>query len=94
MKHSEYIRDEKKRTTLVPRSNYYAYIKSADWKEKSDKAKRRARWHCQLCNAPEGEVHLHAHHRTYDNLGEETANDLIVLCEFCHAKFHDTLPKL
>ena len=31
------------------------------------------------------------HHRTYDNLGDEEPEDLVVLCRKCHATFHGKL---
>jgi len=45
---------------------------------------------CELCNS-NGE--LNVHHKTYDHRGEEYLflEDLIVLCQPCHAKFHDRL---
>jgi len=45
---------------------------------------------CELCKS-NGE--LNVHHKTYDHRGEEYLflEDLIVLCQPCHAKFHDKL---
>jgi len=45
---------------------------------------------CELCNA---DGKLNVHHKTYDHRGEEYDHleDLIVLCEICHAKHHDKL---
>jgi len=81
----------KKRMATILQKDYFAYIKTQDWKEKSDKAKKRAGYHCQICNAPEGDAKLNTHHRTYERLGNELPSDLIVLCEFCHTKFHSEL---
>lgn len=30
---------------------------------------------------------LHVHHRTYERLGEELPEDLVVLCEVCHEAY-------
>ncbi len=64
--------------------DYYEYIKSAEWKEKSDAAKERAGYRCQVCNSPDN---LNTHHRTYANLGHEPPEDLFVLCHDCHELF-------
>jgi hypothetical protein len=69
--------------------NYHFYIQSPEWKAKADAAKERADHRCQLCN---GDGVLHTHHRTYERLGNELPEDLIVLCANCHAKFHDKVP--
>lgn len=69
---------------------YEDYLKSPQWKARAAAARRRAGYRCQLCNAA-GE--LHAHHRTYDNLGNEKPGDITVLCVGCHAHFHERIPK-
>lgn len=74
------------------RVDYYEYINSAEWKERSREARERAGNRCQLCNTPESQMPLNTHHRTYEHLGYESPSDLIVLCRNCHAKFHDKLP--
>lgn len=40
---------------------------------------------CELCFSRES---LNVHHKTYERRGCEHLNDLIVLCETCHATFH------
>src|SRR3990167_10307847 len=77
--------------------DYQKYIHSPEWIERAKKAKARALWRCQLCNAPQGDVTpdgavmLNAHHRTYIRLGYERPEDIIVLCQKCHRKFHKEL---
>jgi len=68
-------------------SSYKSYIKSDKWRAKSSKAKRKAKRRCQLCGATD--VVLDTHHNTYKNLGHEKPEDLIVLCQSCHTKFHE-----
>lgn len=65
--------------------DYYDYIESDGWREKADRAKLRAGMRCQLCNRYGT---LNAHHRTYERLGNELEEDLIVLCRDCHKMFH------
>lgn len=67
---------------------YREYLQTDHWQDTRKRALRRAGYACQLCNK---RGRLHVHHRTYENLGDEDRDDLIVLCEHCHAKFHDKL---
>ena len=74
-------------TVMAARSanvNYYAYIRSLEWRAKADAAKRRAGYRCLVCNRPSSQVVLNAHHRTYERLGNEIPEDITVLCEDCH----------
>jgi len=67
--------------------NYQSYLQSKQWKQKAQAAKKRAGFRCQVCNRSQDEVILNAHHRTYENLGNELLEDLTVLCEGCHNLF-------
>lgn len=69
--------------------DYHKYIQSDEWKQKADDAKERADHKCQICNS---NGTLHAHHRTYERLGNELPEDITVLCSGCHGKFHDKIP--
>lgn len=71
--------------------DYYAYIRSPEWRAKADLAKARAGWRCQLCY---GTGPLEAHHRTYERLGNELPSDITVLCSECHKRHHGKLPAL
>lgn len=65
---------------------YHEYIKSPQWAVIARQAKKRAGFRCQLCDATGT---LHAHHRTYERLGDESDADITVLCADCHGRFHD-----
>ena len=65
---------------------YDEYIQSKQWKAKADETKRLAGYRCQVCNSDED---LHAHHRSYERLGEELQSDLVCLCAKCHSLFHN-----
>lgn len=67
------------------KSNYLDYIKSKPWKILSERIKQQRGNKCQLCSKTNN---IQVHHNTYKRLGKEEDNDLIVLCESCHIKFH------
>jgi 5-methylcytosine-specific restriction endonuclease McrA len=68
------------------KDSYQNYLNSAEWRVKSERVKRKAGHRCQVCNSPHN---LHAHHRTYENKGNEPDSDLIALCRECHQLFHE-----
>ena len=67
-------------------SRYVQYIGSAAWRqsparlEEIEASGRR----CRLCNADSGQDQLQVHHRTYERLYAELAEDLTTLCARCH----------
>ncbi|MFK4384669.1 HNH endonuclease [Bradyrhizobium sp. USDA 223] len=61
--------------------NYEKHLRSAAWRESRRRALAAAHHRCLLCSATE---ELEAHHRTYENLGDEREGDLTVLCRECH----------
>lgn len=64
---------------------YREYLKSVHWMETKAAAKRRAGYKCQLCG---NKKYLQVHHNNYNNIGHEESQDLIVLCKYCHSKYH------
>jgi hypothetical protein len=66
---------------------YSDYLKTDHWKFTRRDKLNRVRYRCELCDM--GGVKLHVHHRHYRTRGCEAPWDLTVLCEKCHAKFHD-----
>ena len=65
---------------------YSEYLKTKEWQQTRRRALKSAGYKCQLCGTDN--VELHVHHKTYDNIGEEKPDDLIVLCKACHEKQH------
>lgn len=65
---------------------YKEYLQTNHWKIVKKKALIRAGNKCQLCSS---KLNLNVHHNTYENRGQEKDEDLIVLCQDCHGKFHD-----
>lgn len=65
---------------------YKEYLKTKHWKIIRAKALKRANNHCQLCGS---KYRLQVHHNNYKHLWHEHPDDLIVLCDNCHRKFHN-----
>lgn len=73
----------------MPNSGYNAYMKSAAWHRRRNRAIKRAGTRCEHVDSQGkrcwAQSHLHVHHLTYENFGKEKAKDLQVLCEDHHA---------
>lgn len=65
--------------------DYYEYIKSDLWKQRTEKVRERNGGRCELCLFRKGSS---VHHRTYVNLGSEKDEDLIHVCDSCHKAIH------
>lgn len=68
--------------------SYTDFLKTPYWEAISYKKKQLAGFRCELCN---NNGYLNVHHRTYKYHGYELyhMDDLIVLCNDCHKKFHN-----
>lgn len=64
---------------------YVEHLASVDWQVVRADVLQRAQYRCEECSLPWG---LQVHHKTYENLGHETLDDLICLCNDCHKKTH------
>ena len=63
---------------------YERYLKSDHWE--CVRTRCISRWKtCCLCNSSED---LQVHHRTYKRLGAELDEDVVLLCDDCHARHH------
>jgi len=67
------------------RKKFGKYILSKRWKILRKKVLSRDNHNCQFCNSKKN---LIVHHITYNNLYNETLDDLITICSKCHMKFH------
>ena len=65
---------------------YQEYLRSDEWHIKCQKVRTFWGNRCAVCNSG-GRMHIH--HRNYSNLYHEHFTDLILLCENCHATFHN-----
>ncbi len=70
---------------VAQQSQYQEYLKSEAWAVRRKMALAHADGRCQLCGSPKA---LQVHHRTYENLYNETLHDLTVLCDPCHGNHH------
>lgn len=66
---------------------YNDYLQTHHWQHMRFIMHRLADGRCQVCNAADRP--LNTHHRTYERRGMELPEDLIVLCQPCHALFHE-----
>ena len=64
------------------------YLKSDHWRDIRSEAITIARHECQLCGASEEDCVLDVHHLTYERLGFELPDDVIVMCRNCHNEAH------
>ena len=63
---------------------YEEYILSWMWRDKRDYI-ISLRKECEKCKSKK---YLNVHHKTYETLGNEGDEDLILLCRDCHKKEH------
>lgn len=74
---------------------YHRYIYSRAWRIRRQQEIRRADHCCEFCGYQVGSMedmrdcHLQVHHLSYERLGDEAQEDLIVLCNYCHDDVHD-----
>lgn len=68
------------------REIYETYLQSPSWRITRNRALRLSDWHCSKCDSRRN---LQVHHKTYERLGHEWDQDLIVLCRSCHEDHHD-----
>jgi 5-methylcytosine-specific restriction endonuclease McrA len=67
--------------------NYVDYMASSRWRNNKARVREMATagGKCRLCAARDSSVgSLEAHHRDYENLGNEQDGDLVALCGECH----------
>ena len=71
---------------------YKDFLKTSYWQTVRGKVIYDRGGACELCNSQDS---LNVHHRTYKYRGEEYKHldTLVLLCQPCHAKFHDKLAK-
>lgn len=63
--------------------DYQEYLESFEWQTTKERILLKRGKVCQVCSSQEN---IHIHHLTYERLGCEKDEDLLVLCEVCHTK--------
>ncbi|MDE5444403.1 hypothetical protein GWG65_23720 [Bradyrhizobium sp. CSA207] len=71
------------------RDRYLRYIASSAWRNNPARLAEleASGMRCRICNASAEEAELQVHHRTYERLEHELAEDLTTLCAGCHLDF-------
>lgn len=76
----------------MSKAEYAIYLRSREWAARRLERLKSARYACALNVSHRSQ--LEVHHRTYDRIGHELPEDLVVLCARCHRRFHDLLPAI
>jgi 5-methylcytosine-specific restriction endonuclease McrA len=70
-----------------PVETYYDYvITSPRWRKLRQRLLRTRGRRCQHCGVDQAKRYLQLHHVSYDRLGFERDEDLLVLCRSCHQR--------
>jgi 5-methylcytosine-specific restriction endonuclease McrA len=64
---------------------YNAYLKTPQWRTKSQMVLERASYRCEGCGMARA---TQAHHLTYDHVGDELLWELRAVCKGCHERAH------
>jgi hypothetical protein len=75
-----------KRELSERQAAYRDYLRSAEWKARRDRALHEGGNRCRLDASHTGR--LEVHHNSYERLGSERSEDLVVLCDECHRRHH------
>ena len=76
---------------MVGSNDYQAFLASMYWEQLRAAVIEARGSRCELCAFTRS---IQVHHKTYEHHFEEHLHleDLIVLCDGCHTKFHNKLP--
>lgn len=64
---------------------YRDYLLTEHWQEFRRVALKHHGKKCKVCGSKR---FLHVHHLSYDNLGNESVDDVEILCRYCHEEYH------
>ncbi len=71
---------------MSPFVDYTKHINSDRWARRRLRAIDEVGGVCQVCGSTD---RIQVHHLSYDNLGNEKPEDLLVVCRECHRKVHE-----
>jgi 5-methylcytosine-specific restriction endonuclease McrA len=74
------------RTAQLRKMTFAEYRVQPEWQQRRVQALTRAEYKCQMC--PARDTTLDVHHNNYERYGNESPQDLVVLCRACHQKVH------
>jgi 5-methylcytosine-specific restriction endonuclease McrA len=72
--------------------NLSEYRRTPEWEVLRNRKLIMAGNRCQVCGTTAKP--LDCHHNSYERLGDELLEDLVILCRTCHYHYHDILPKV
>ena len=72
-------------TTRNYKNIYRSYLNSKDWHDKRNRMLCYSDYKCSKCGNTEN---IQVHHLNYNTIGDESFNDLQVVCVGCHKKIH------
>ena len=64
---------------------YNDYLRTPEWQRTRRAKLEQVGNRCRRCGA---DRKLHVHHLTYDHVGHEWLDELVVLCSWCHSDTH------
>ena len=64
---------------------YHAYLQTKEWYDKRNQVLKFSDYKCNRCEETEN---LQVHHLNYNSIGDESMNDLEVVCKSCHKGIH------
>lgn len=65
---------------------YAEYLRTSEWQTTRRAKLEQVGHQCRRCGTDRP---LHVHHLTYDHVGHEWLDELVVLCKRCHSDIHD-----
>lgn len=68
------------------KQQYLAYLQSDHWRSLRNQALLNAGGKCEFCQTVN---FLKGHHLRYRNLTDCTAEDVMILCNSCHCRWHE-----
>lgn len=79
----------------IPQKHFYLryldYLQSNKWNLKRNEILKRDNYKCKKCMT---NINLQIHHLNYNNLYNESNDELITLCKNCHENEHKNKPNL
>lgn len=69
--------------------DYEVYLTTLHWRNVRQRKLGEVGYRCEKCDRDKG---LEVHHLTYERLGQESLEDLQVLCPICHREAHGMEP--